>query len=253
MRGKTAAKRAAAAKRAGTRRSAKTVRARGGQSTKRPRQRRPRADASAATVARPRARRRAAASSRELCPRRRQRTVRRATAQPVTARGPAARARLSRLRHGPRAGRRGRAVAARKVPARTRPASTVRGVAVRGAMEPRYDEVLTADGARLRGRPASQIRHDPQALARAARRAADALRRRRAARLSWPRRARFATTTGRWRRSRPTCSIAASRSPARSTARWSSTRSIPAPRSTWRISRTPTRRPGPTMSRARSI
>ena len=60
-----------------------------------------------------------------------------------------------------------------------------------------------------------------------------------------------AAATGRRPRSRRTCWTAASRSPGPSTARWSSTRSTPARTSSWRTSRTPTRRPGRTSSRAR--
>ena len=54
------------------------------------------------------------------------------------------------------------------------------------------------------------------------------------------------------RRRAPTTPTAASRSPARPTASSSSTRSTPAPRASWPTSRTPTRRPGTTRSRATS-
>ena len=55
---------------------------------------------------------------------------------------------------------------------------------------------------------------------------------------------------GRWRRSPTICWTAASRSPGRPSARWSSTRSTPAPASSWPTSKTPTRPPGTTASRA---
>ena len=55
----------------------------------------------------------------------------------------------------------------------------------------------------------------------------------------------------RWRRSPPTCGIAAQKSPVRWIARWSSTRSIRARKCSWRISRTRIRRRGKMSSRAR--
>ena len=72
-----------------------------------------------------------------------------------------------------------------------------------------------------------------------------------AARLSRPRRVRCARPTGGWRPRRPIYSTGASRSPGPVTARWSSTPSIPGPRSSWPTWRMPRLRPGTTLSRGK--
>ena len=76
-----------------------------------------------------------------------------------------------------------------------------------------------AGGARLRRAAPARARPAPPRAARAARRSGSASSTRAHGRTSCPRRGTSATATGRWPRPRPTCRTAASRSPARSTAR----------------------------------
>jgi malate synthase len=130
-RGRPAAKRAPAAKHAGTRRSAKTSASR---RVERKKAGRSRAGA-AVRAARPVTGGPSGAPLKTAARtvRRATRTVRRATRQLVRTVAPAARS----------AGRPTGRIAARPVRARTRPVSTVKGVAVTGAMDQRYDEVLT--------------------------------------------------------------------------------------------------------------
>ena len=99
-------------------------------------------------------------------------------------------------------------------------------------------------GARLRVRAARALQRAPRGAPAGARRA------RQAVRVPGGDRGRSATATGRSRRRGPTTRTGARRSPARPTASSSSTRSTAAPRASWPTSRTRTRRPGPTRSRA---
>jgi malate synthase len=144
--GKTAAKRVAAAKRGGPGRSPKASTVR--HSKQKTTAGRPRAGAPTAGVG---MQRRDVVATKTRAPtlggetsgtlakaatrtvRRATRTVRRATRQLVRAVAPAGRP----------AGRPSGRIAARKIPVRARP-SGVRGVAIKGAMGPRYDEVLTS-------------------------------------------------------------------------------------------------------------
>ena len=99
------------------------------------------------------------------------------------------------------------------------------GIEITGAVTPEYAQDPDARSARVRRQAAARVRAAPQRAARAPRRAPGASSTPASCRTSCPRRARSATATGRARRCRPTSRTGASRSPARSTARWSSTRS----------------------------
>jgi len=131
--GKAAAKRLAAAKRAGGRRAAKTSAA-----SRRPEQKRAASPAATSTARVARAPAGGRASGIPHAPAARiargaTRTVQRAARQIVRTVAPTARP----------AGRPAGRATARKVAASAPPASSVRGVAIKGVMEPRYDEILT--------------------------------------------------------------------------------------------------------------
>ena len=103
------------------------------------------------------------------------------------------------------------------------------GVAINAPILPGFETILTPTGARARRQAAPRLRAAPPGAARRPRRAREAARRRRAARLprrdeADPRR-RLEDRAGAARR----CSAGGSRSPARSTPRWSSTPSTRAP------------------------
>ena len=125
-------------------------------------------------------------------------------------------------------------------------------VRVEGPAVERGEEILTPGGAGVRRRPADPVRRPPRRAAGRPGHPPGRDRRRPPDRLPRRRRRTSATAPGRCRRPRPAWSTAGSRSPARPSRRWRSTRSTAARTSGWPTSRTPTPRTGATSSAGRS-